>query len=1209
MAQAANIANVQLWAKKDEDLKYTRIDLFPEEPIKLTLSVTNIMDPLATNSVYSRTFRVPNTQANNAFFKAVFNVNSVSFDASKKVSAYLNDSGSFYTNGNIRLTATYSNDREGNVEYEIVFMGETSDFASQIGGGFLSDVNLQEYNHDQSYTNIINSWNANIGGGIFGGDILYPLVNWGYTYSDGLPIQNTTSLYTGTTGGMKGFTNSGHPLSQSQMKPSIRAKALWDKIFAETEYTYESDFLESDFFKKMYILSEKQARAELTFGLTFEANNTAPQEWYYLTTQAQLYAPNEVSDPNGVWNPNTSIYTAQATSGTNYEFVLTYYHRVAPVIPFFTILTMSYPVQLVDADTGLILASVIRTADNSSSIPTFVNVTMNVALTQGQRVKFMVDPTPTVPPSGSASLVITNFIATQVSGPEIATISTIMPDNIRKIDFMRSIINRFKLVFVPSRDNEKHFKITPWKDWILQGNSYDWNTLLDTSKDIKSTPLFYGQNRFQVYADQEDSDFPNYTYQLQYKQTYGQLNLDSDNELLTGSITVKDQFAPTPIYPIGGAVPGAALNPGLAAKFLIPWISKADFTAVQNNPIQPKLRLVFYNGLQYVPGFPGTPLRWYLKDDLNVAQAQDFYPLVSEYSYWPVNDSTFDLSWQNIAPVYDTELAGNPLARTNYDTFNVYWKTWYDTNFDPYSRKVELTLILDYSQMINLEFNNYYWIKDSWYLINKVSDYIAGQTTACKVELIKVGNNIGLTIPATQGQGYPQGLCYTFADSTACDAYCCAQSELTGLWYSNTPDLETSNTLWQDSYKTNPADPGFYAGADGTVFEVGVGGYITAFYDGASCEPCISPVLTSFGSCCRGTSVCVACCCDGTTLNLWGDSNRIETCTHLYTNSTGTILAPDGWYTDPTNPAYAVQVISGTVWAIGVCSSCSCGGETPVYEKTAIYSLISETECHACTTGGIPTTVWLDTNDWATATTIYSSNSTESSVGAGYWRATDNDQVYQTDTHGIIVAIIDCTGCDAVYFVTARNCNESTLLQTFSSSVVLTAGKVVSSPLFPGQCWTVIAPASDGYPIDYIHDGCRSCAESWVCNCVEYLVTSSTKYPSYISYTDCSTGETAYQYIEGGLEYNICMCEDSLGVVSGIINSSVIGPCVTPPCYVWDLSVSSGPTAIIEYEECTTGVIKTLEMEAGGEYQICAVDESITVLSGSATYTKGSLCG
>ena len=332
--ETATNQSVQLWVRKDSDLTYTRIDLFPEEPIKLNLSVTNIMDPLATNSVFSRTFRVPNTQSNNKFFKAVFNVNSVSFDASKKVAAYLNDSGAFYINGNIRLISTYSNDLEGDVQYEIVFMGETSDFASQIGGGFLSDINLSEYNHDQSYLNITSSWNTNqasgLANGLFNGDIVYPLINWGYTYTNGVPVQSTTSLYTGTTGGLNGFTSASHPLSQGQMKPSIRAKALWDSIFAETEYTYESDFLDSDFFKKLYIISEKQARPELNVSLVFSANNPDTQAWFYNSTPSDIYAPNETYDPNGVWEPSNSVYTAQVTSGPTYYFSVSFYAKVSP---------------------------------------------------------------------------------------------------------------------------------------------------------------------------------------------------------------------------------------------------------------------------------------------------------------------------------------------------------------------------------------------------------------------------------------------------------------------------------------------------------------------------------------------------------------------------------------------------------------------------------------------------------------------------------------------------------------------------------------------------------------------------------------------------------------------------------------------------------------------------------------------------------------
>ena len=153
--------------------------------------------------------------------------------------------------------------------------------------------------------------------------------------------------------------------------------------------------------------------------------------------------------------------------------------------------------------------------------------------------------------TGATQITIDNVQIRCVSAPNILSINGIMPSNIRKIDFMRSIINRFRLVFVPSREIRNHFTITPWKDWILEGNSIDWTAKLDTSKDLKITPLFYGQDRFQIYKDQEDGDFINYQYQLTYKQTVGQLNLDSTNELIKGTKTYQDAFAPTPVAPIG----------------------------------------------------------------------------------------------------------------------------------------------------------------------------------------------------------------------------------------------------------------------------------------------------------------------------------------------------------------------------------------------------------------------------------------------------------------------------------------------------------------------------------------------------------------------------------------------------------------------------------------------------------------------------------
>jgi hypothetical protein len=87
------------------------------------------------------------------------------------------------------------------------------------------------------------------------------------------------------------------------------------------------------------------------------------------------------------------------------------------------------------------------------------------------------------------------------------------------------------------------------------------------------------------------------------------------------------------------------------------------------------------------------------------------------------------------------------------------------------------------------------------------------------------------------------------------------------------------------------------------------------------------------------------------------------------------------------------------------------------------------------------------------------------------------------------------------------------------------------------------------------------------------------------------------------------MCEGSAGTVEGRIYADIIGPCSTPPCYVWDLSLASGAVGEVEYEECVTGLIKTINLDAGGLYQVCAVDGTVTALSGDVTITQLDLCG
>ena len=991
------MAQVQLYAKKQGTEEYVALDLYPEEPIKLNLSVQNIEDPLAANSVFSRTFKVPNTSVNNPYFKAVFNVNSVDFDASKKADAYINDNNLYFTSGNIRLNAVYRGEKEDSVQYEITFYGETSDFGSKIGGGFLNELNFSDYNHNKSWANVAASWNN----GLFNGDIVYGLIEWGYNYNaNNQPIEPTLS-----NGFNNSFTLTSKAYLLEQWKPQFRAKAIWDQVFEESGYTYDSVFLDSVLFKKMYIISDNIAQATLDNSNTFEAYSNR-----FLATVLGavniIEAEVEIADPGNNWTPTTSKYQAPAT-GT-YTFELDYTINIDFYDPMGS---FEYTSEIIVVD-DVTNSGVGYAYNNITSEWANPSVSITVNLIAGQIVRFdhhSMRVSGNIY-TGSTQITIDSVQIRCVTAPNILSINGIMPSNIRKIDFMRSIINRFRLVFVPSREIRNHFTITPWKDWILEGQTLDWTAKLDTSKDLKITPLFYGQDRFQIYKDQEDGDFINYQYQLTYKQTVGQLNLDSTNELIKGTKTYQDSFAPTPIAPIGfkdGDVPGS--------RFVIPHIAKdvgstddtAGTTVItgKREPIQPKLRLVFYNGLIV------APLTWYARKQNGghpgAYETLTTYPLMSSYSEWPVSSSTFDLNWENEAPFWDAtdNYLGN--GQTAFSCFNTYWKTWYDVTFDPYSRIVEANLVLDYSDILDLKFNDYVFIKDAWYFVNNITDYIAGQSTNCRVQLIKVGN-IGITLPIVAEVEYtPINLCFA---STACFAYCCnpnvGGNPSSGTYYMDAVTLATTTRLYTDQFGSIVASNGFYS--DGTTTIQVSGGNAIAIIDTSSCDCTVTSYsfTVKFASTLCGQA---GVCCNGITQTVYGANPVFENNSYLYYNAGLTLPVGQGHYKETAGTdALKVQGLLGQVIEIGTCTACPpCD---TYYPHTICYATTEASQYYSCCCEDIQT-VWTNNSLFTGSTEIYLDNSGATPAPLGYYNES-GDIGRVNVTAGVISSFANCVNSD-----------------------------------------------------------------------------------------------------------------------------------------------------------------------------------------------------
>jgi hypothetical protein len=875
-----------------ENTGYILLDLMENNPIKLTMAVADIMDPTASPSTYSQTFRVPNTANNNLFFKSAFNINAQTFDATKKIDAYIEDSNVTISVGNIRLTNIFTNNKDKNVEYEVTFFGEVSDFAAKIGGGFMNSLSLSQYNHEKSYVNIVNSWNGNL----FGGDVIYPLIEWGYDYLNGEPVQNTLSYRDGTHS-KKGFTANNHPLSIDQFKPVIRAKVLLDAIFAGSGYSYESDFLSGSDFMNQYVITEQTDSA---------TDKTIPKLavsglWQQVLPNAieVIKFPYEVYDPANSFDNVSNKFKVPvqfSNPADYYIFEIGGWVTLNYVGP-----SVYFDIQIYNVTTSTLIAT--QTFTSTPATPYYFNHTFNIDNTLaalGHELEFRIN---SVVPYNSNISEATLKQTTSVGN--IAVLNNFLPNNVKNIDFLKAIIERYNLVLEPSKSKEKHFIITPWVDWVEQGAQRDWTDYVDGNVDIVSSPLFTSQSRSNTWRDDEDSDYVNYNFQTATKTTYGQLDLDSGIEVITGNEVTQSLFAPTPLLPIGNssAETDAHPNQKLAAKFLIPHIAKD--TTTERTPITPKLRLVYYNGMR------NAPLEWHVKNDALVTQHWNQYPLVSQYSALDTTTIFRDLAWRNAAPLWDiTPSVPNPPARTSSDLWNNFWRKWYEFTYDKYGRIVEMDIVLDYKKVWDLKFNDKIFIKDAWYMVNKITDYQVGKPTACKVELIRVGESISI-VPRQLIEG--RLMCYISNPETICDVYCCFENGGANVMY-----YESNGQIFLDTNGNFPAPSGVYSYGASNTFSV-INGIITTYHVTTSCV-CTTPGQFKYEAC-FGATVIDASCCGTPNQPFYGFANKLYNCTEAWSNIGMTIHVPDGWYYNPGEP-YVARYVNGLLTNLANVVSC-----------------------------------------------------------------------------------------------------------------------------------------------------------------------------------------------------------------------------------------------------------------------------------------------
>ena len=767
------------------------LDLYETEPIKLTLSIEDITNADAT-SVFSKTFRVPATRDNNEFFENSYAVDGIDFDVTVKNQAEILVDGAQFRAGHIRLQKIYRNHDLDRVDYELLFLGETRDFSSAIGERTMCSMtmtdfswpglpsvnytNAADFEGSPTYTNVTQSWNAypqlpmaNQNLAYADGDILFPLIDHGNQYdTDGEIATDFGTITVGSGGNDNSFTSQGNAIFASRFKPMIRAKRLWDQIFEDAGYTYESNFLDSDLFKQQYASafgnSERVGvdQDQVTSGIFeyFGSGNNGDNgmdRLLYCNNQV-IYSPDfNINVPDG--NPSNlggSNYIAQGDadpSGAYYTFEAGARVSARAQEPNNPAFPDGY--EPIDSRVRLLLYRVA-----APTVP-IVLAEGNPA-TDNLWTSFSYDSRNGGPQIEAGDTLRVDIQS--LGGYDISQVGTVywhcnsapgeyyIPRDLDceylQIDYIKDIITMFRLVMQPDPSRPNHFIIEPWQQFIGSGTTYDWSDKLVEDKDMVLEPLFYTQSAQIEYTLAEDEDFINKFHQDNNKHAYGWLRFNSQNELLKGKRDVKVKgIAPTPIDQIHHELN----TPHPFPQWILPSIfeNTTDAGVFKREPIKPKTRLLFYNGLQDIT--VAADKWWFWVDGTNKNQ-QAYWPLVSPYQNWPQENVGLNLNFANdtryyIDPDpnnYDNQVPPQVIQPGYFDQgqtlFDDYWARYVSSLYDKFSRRLTAKFVLDNVDLQYLTFDDVIFVNGKYYRPEKIIDAQVGAETEVVCQLISLND-------------------------------------------------------------------------------------------------------------------------------------------------------------------------------------------------------------------------------------------------------------------------------------------------------------------------------------------------------------------------------------------------------------------------------------------------------------------------------------
>lgn len=533
------------------------------------------------------------------------------------------------------------------------------------------------------------------------------------------------------------LSSNGGGLKPSIFKPALSNTYLINKIMTNNGFALDSTFIESDVVAETIIPFTgddiNNIAQDINSFIAFSDGNFSSYP-NNLSISIDLPLNTKAQDFNNLYNITTHKYTA-SVAGLQYEFLLkldytynkltystgdrtedtiiaNFYRSSNPAYPFDSIfvtkdVSPQYP-------GGIPIPNGTALASNQTIIYTSSKITLAAGETVWVKISF--DSTPSLYQIFSNKTSFYNKVYTNGVINNYIFFNDYIPKNIKQIDYIKSIINMFNLIIIPSKTKYNGITFIPKDEYFAAGITKNWTKKIDHTENIEETLLSEAQNKEIILTYKSDKDYYNSFYTDTTNKIYGEHKQQLENEWTNGTKTINVIFSPTPVDKVIGS-----------KDIYLPKIFKKD---AQNGN---------YGRTDFIIKF--------LRKNKTLMPTQDTIkvlglPLMNYYPYCGHLDhpitSNIDYNFGTIDYAFYKEIS----AITPNNLFNNYWRQTFNSISDKNSKLIKCKIYLTANDIATFNYNDSIYIEGltedggHYFNVNKIV-YSPTSNLPSTVELLK----------------------------------------------------------------------------------------------------------------------------------------------------------------------------------------------------------------------------------------------------------------------------------------------------------------------------------------------------------------------------------------------------------------------------------------------------------------------------------------